>query len=85
MTAFRNTRVRHDSEARTLCHLCSTCFDASATREAEGVGGGGEVRATGGGEEGEQNKRDRAYNSTNSQLMLPDDNVLKPQGLITSL
>lgn len=72
MTAFRNTRVRHDSEARTLCHLCSTCFDASATREAEGMG----VEED---REEEQNKRDRAYNSTNSQLMLPDDNVLKPQ------
>lgn len=73
MTAFRNTRVRHDSEARTLCHLCSTCFDASATREAEGMGG---LRRTG---RGGWNKRDRAYNSTKSQLMLPDDNVLKPQ------
>lgn len=36
MTAFRNTRVRHDSEVRMLCHLCSTCFDASAAQEAEG-------------------------------------------------
>lgn len=35
MTAFRNTRVRHDSEVHMLCHLCSTCFDASAAREAE--------------------------------------------------
>lgn len=35
MTAFRNTRVRHDSEVHMLCHLCSTCFDASAGREAE--------------------------------------------------
>lgn len=35
MTAFRNTRVRHDSEVCTLCHLCSTCFDASAAAEAE--------------------------------------------------
>lgn len=43
MTAFRNTRVRHDSEARTLCHLCSTCFDASAARKAEGM----RVRRTG--------------------------------------
>lgn len=35
MTAFRNTRVRHDSEVHMLCHLCSTCFGASAAREAE--------------------------------------------------
>lgn len=35
MTAFRNTRVRHDSEVHMLCHLHSTCFDASAAREAE--------------------------------------------------
>lgn len=35
MTAFRNTRVRHDSEVYMLCHLCSTCFDASASGEAE--------------------------------------------------
>lgn len=35
MTAFRNTRVRHDSEVHMLCHLCSTCFDASAAWEAE--------------------------------------------------
>lgn len=34
MTAFRNTRVRHDSKVHMLCHLCSTCFDASAAREA---------------------------------------------------
>lgn len=35
MTAFSNTRVRHDSEVHMLCHLCSTCFDASAAREPE--------------------------------------------------
>lgn len=35
MTAFRNTRVRHDSEVHMLGHLCPTCFDASAAREAE--------------------------------------------------
>lgn len=35
MTAFRNTRVRHDSEVHMLCHLYSTCFDASAAWEAE--------------------------------------------------
>lgn len=35
MTAFRNTRVRHDSEVHMLCHLRSTCFDASAAREAQ--------------------------------------------------
>lgn len=33
MTAFSNTRVRHDSEVHMLCHLCPTCFDASAEKD----------------------------------------------------